>query len=50
MNLRSKGALDSRIIANKYGGGGHFHASGARCFGDLDQVMNSVISHAKKIF
>ena len=50
MNLRSKGALDSRIIANKYGGGGHFHASGARCFGDLDQVMNSVISNAKKIF
>lgn len=50
MNLRSKGIVDSRIVANKYGGGGHFHASGARCFGELDKVMSLVIEDSKKIF
>ena len=50
MNLRSKGTVDSRIIANKYGGGGHFHASGARCFGELDKVMRLVTEEARQIF
>ena len=50
MNLRSKGVVDSRIIANKYGGGGHFHASGARSFGELDKVMDLVIEGARRAF
>ncbi|MBN1123584.1 MAG: bifunctional oligoribonuclease/PAP phosphatase NrnA [Sedimentisphaerales bacterium] len=42
-SLRSKGHVDVRSIAQRYGGGGHKMASGVNMEGDLDQVKKTIL-------
>jgi phosphoesterase RecJ-like protein len=49
MSFRSKGEYSVREIAMEFGGGGHFHASGARCFScSLDEAKSKVIEYAAR--
>lgn len=49
MSLRSKGEFSVREIAVQFGGGGHFHASGARCFGcSLDDAKSKIVELVAK--
>ncbi len=47
-SLRSKGAVDVRKIAQKYGGGGHTLASGVNLEGPLEKALETVVNEAKK--
>lgn len=50
ISFRSKGDIDSRSLAARFGGGGHFHASGARVYGrEYSELVNNVIESAGKI-
>lgn len=50
VSLRSKGDVSAREIAAKFGGGGHFHAAGARLFDiSLDDAKSKIIEEAAKI-
>jgi len=42
-SLRSKGKVDVRCIAQKYGGGGHTLASGVNLKGPLDVAIRSIV-------
>lgn len=42
-SLRSKGKIDVRRIAQKYGGGGHTLASGANLEGPLEKAIQSIV-------
>ncbi|MBN1816847.1 MAG: bifunctional oligoribonuclease/PAP phosphatase NrnA [Sedimentisphaerales bacterium] len=42
-SLRSKGHVDVRAIAQRYGGGGHTMASGVNMEGDLDRVKQIIL-------
>jgi phosphoesterase RecJ-like protein len=45
ISLRSKPEYDVRSIAQKYGGGGHQQAAGARIsHGDLHQIVQTIIT------
>lgn len=46
-SLRSKGKVDVRKIAQKYGGGGHTMASGATLPGPLEKAKQIVLDEAK---
>lgn len=49
ISLRSKGNISVRDIAASFGGGGHFHAAGARLFDiSLDDAKSKVIEVAAK--
>ena len=43
-SLRSKGPIDVRKIAQKYGGGGHTLASGVNLKGPLENALQTVVS------
>lgn len=43
-SLRSKGSVDVRIIAQKYGGGGHTLASGVNLEGPREKAMQTIVS------
>lgn len=47
-SLRSKGAIDVRKIAQKYGGGGHTLAAGVNLEGPLEKALETVVEEAKK--
>lgn len=47
-SLRSKGPVDVRQIAQKYGGGGHTLAAGVNLEGPLEKALETVVSEAKK--
>lgn len=50
ISFRSKGEIDSRSLATQFGGGGHFHASGARVYGmAYNELVNNIIESAGKI-
>ena len=42
-SLRSKGKVDVRKIAQKYGGGGHILASGVNLQGPLDTAKTAIL-------
>ncbi|RKY10948.1 MAG: bifunctional oligoribonuclease/PAP phosphatase NrnA, partial [Planctomycetota bacterium] len=42
-SLRSKGKVDVRKIAQKYGGGGHTLASGVNLEGPLEAAIGSIV-------
>jgi len=46
-SLRSKGKVDVRKIAQKYGGGGHTMASGVNLPGPLDEAKKTILKEAK---
>ncbi|MBP8605385.1 MAG: bifunctional oligoribonuclease/PAP phosphatase NrnA [Phycisphaerae bacterium] len=46
-SLRSKGKVDVRKIAQKYGGGGHTLAAGVNLKGPLDGALNLIVSEIK---
>lgn len=49
ISLRSKGDYSVREIAMYFGGGGHFHASGARCYEcSLDDAKSKIVELAAK--
>ncbi|MHC5143452.1 MAG: DHH family phosphoesterase [Planctomycetota bacterium] len=41
--MRSKGKIDVRRIAQKYGGGGHTLASGVNLKGPLEAAVQSIV-------
>jgi len=45
-SIRSKGEIDVRQIAQRYGGGGHTLASGVNLPGPLEQARNMVLDAA----
>jgi phosphoesterase RecJ-like protein len=47
ISLRSKGNFHSSKIANRFGGGGHHHASGIRMQGPLHEVQELILSEAR---
>lgn len=47
ISLRSKGNINSGKIAEKYGGGGHFHAAGFSLEGDYENVLKNAIEIVK---
>lgn len=49
ISFRSTGNVDVCKIASKFGGAGHFMASGARVEGTLEDVKNKVIDEIKKV-
>jgi len=46
-SLRSKGKVDVRAVAQKYGGGGHTLASGVNLEGPLDRAMGNIIAEIR---
>lgn len=51
VSLRSKGNFSARDVAVKFGGGGHFHAAGARLFDiSLDEAKSKIIEEVAKHF
>jgi phosphoesterase RecJ-like protein len=48
VNLRSKQSLDVSALAQRFNGGGHARASGARPDGPWDEVVQRVIAAAVK--
>jgi len=51
ISFRSKGDYSVRDIALKFGGGGHFHAAGARVYNsDIQQVQHSVLEEISAYF
>ena len=50
VSLRSKGEFSVREIAMEFGGGGHFHASGARCFNcSLEEARSKVVQYCAEL-
>lgn len=47
-SMRSNEAVNVSEIAVKFGGGGHFRASGCTLYGDFDEVMPKVVEELKK--
>lgn len=47
ISLRSKGDINSGLIAEKQGGGGHFHAAGFSLEGDYETVLKNAIQIVK---
>ncbi len=47
VSLRSKGDINSGKIAEKYGGGGHFHAAGFSLEGDYETVLKNAVQIVK---
>lgn len=43
VSLRSKGDVSARTVAESFGGGGHFNASGCKIFGELAEVKQRLI-------
>jgi phosphoesterase RecJ-like protein len=41
VSMRSKGAVDVRAIANRFGGGGHVNAAGCAATGGLRQMQET---------
>ena len=51
ISFRSKSReIDVNILAEKFGGGGHKRASGARVAGNLQEVVDKVVSAAAEFF
>lgn len=48
LSFRSRGKIDVNKFCSIYGGGGHKVAAGCTIQGDLDTVINSVLSELKK--
>lgn len=49
VSFRSKGSVSARDVAVKFGGGGHFHAAGARLFDmSLDDAKSKIIEEIAK--
>jgi phosphoesterase RecJ-like protein len=49
VNFRSKSRLDVSRIAQRFGGGGHARAAGARIRGGWDQIVAQVIGEVCKL-
>jgi phosphoesterase RecJ-like protein len=47
-SLRSRGSVDVRQIAQKYGGGGHTMAAGLHLPGPLENAMQTIKSQVGK--
>jgi phosphoesterase RecJ-like protein len=43
VSLRSKGDIDVRAVAKRFGGGGHMNASGFTTDGPLDGVRTTLL-------
>lgn len=49
VSLRSKVAIDVALLAEKFGGGGHFNAAGCRVRGELKQVKQQVVNEVSNV-
>ena len=45
VSFRSKGDVSSLAVAETFGGGGHFNASGCKIFGEFDEVKQKLIDN-----
>lgn len=43
VSIRSKGEVSARIVAESFGGSGHFNASGCKIFGEFAEVRQKLI-------
>ncbi len=43
VSLRSKGNISAKAVAELFGGGGHFNASGCKIFGEYEEVKNQLV-------
>lgn len=50
VSLRSKEEVDVNRFAGRFGGGGHYHASGILLPGPIDAVVNEVLAHSGDLF
>jgi len=48
VSFRSRGDVDVRALARQLGGGGHHNASGATACGELQSVIQDVLSRARR--
>jgi phosphoesterase RecJ-like protein len=48
VSLRSRGSVDVRRIAERFGGGGHEKAAGCGLEGELDEVVDRVVSEMEE--
>jgi phosphoesterase RecJ-like protein len=48
ISLRSKGNFNSNQLAARFGGGGHYHASGIRLTGSLSEIEEAVLTEARR--
>ena len=50
VSLRSKGdTISARAVAESFGGGGHFNASGCKIFGEFDEVKQKLLDSVSEI-
>ncbi len=49
VSLRSKGDVSARAVAEFFGGGGHFNASGCRVYGSYEEVKNQLINGTTQV-
>lgn len=48
ISFRSKGNIPVNLLANEFGGGGHYNASGTRLFNvTIEEIKNKVLSQAR---
>jgi len=47
-SLRSRGGVDVRVVAQKFGGGGHREASGVHLQGPLEEAKKSIKTEIEK--
>jgi phosphoesterase RecJ-like protein len=47
-SLRSKGAIDVRLVAQKFGGGGHTNAAGAHLAGPIEKAKKLILDEIMK--
>ncbi len=49
VSMRSKGEVSARAVAESFGGGGHFNASGCKIFGDKEEVKQRLIDNTLEV-
>ncbi len=48
-SLRSKGDVSARVVAETFGGAGHFNASGCKIFGEFEEVKQRLIDSTLQV-
>ena len=49
VSFRSKGDISAREVAESFGGGGHFNASGCKIFGSFDEIKQRLLDNTFEI-
>lgn len=49
VSFRSKGDVSAKDVAESFGGGGHFNASGCKIFGQFEDVKQQLLDHTFQV-